>query len=236
MFQVLCSRIRKAVYGVLAVSELPDDLVNWCSGTAFMIAPGFLVTAAHLVHQNREFSQPVHQKFSVVCATDLGLIPEVCRLVDQDPLKDLALLQIVDPRHTACVTLNPSVVPLGQPCGSLGFPFSVPQMTPIGFRLHLVERFQGAHVSAYYRSSPMSSEPCHTYETDALMYQGSSGCPGFLEDGSVFGMHVASVVAPGTKDLLGERLALSRWVPSPDILDWAQKTPSFRGLPVSVGG
>ena len=63
------------------------------------------------------------------------------------------------------------------------------------------------------------------YETDSLMYGGSSGCPGFLESGKVFGMHNRSVLeAPkgGQQgDTTGTRLAISMWVPSMDIIAFA---------------
>jgi hypothetical protein len=60
------------------------------------------------------------------------------------------------------------------------------------------------------------------YETDSLMYSGSSGCPGYTVDGNVFGMHVATFTESKNKSA-SARLAISLWVPSMYILEFATK-------------
>ena len=76
-------------------------------------------------------------------------------------------------------------------------------------------------VSAVLRDE--QGRPVTFYETDSLMYGGSSGCPGFLESGKVFGMHNRSVLEAskgGQRSAVtqGTRLAISMWVTSIDIV------------------
>ncbi len=63
------------------------------------------------------------------------------------------------------------------------------------------------------------------------MYGGSSGCPGFLIGGKVFGMHIASVVAKGqTAEIMppvnggapADRFGISIWVAAREIAAFAQ--------------
>ena len=63
------------------------------------------------------------------------------------------------------------------------------------------------------------------------MYGGSSGCPGFLMGGKVFGMHIASVLAHGraADDLPPvnggaprDRYGISIWVAAHEIAVFAQ--------------
>ncbi len=60
------------------------------------------------------------------------------------------------------------------------------------------------------------------------MYKGSSGCPGFLSNGRVFGMHNASFIDQPRQISEQEarqeiRLAISLWVPAKDILEFAKR-------------
>ena len=99
--------------------------------------------------------------------------------------------------------------------------------TSAGRSINLIQRFQGASISAFPTQQHPSGRALDFYETDALMYSGSSGCPGFLRDGLVWGMHVSSVVE-GTNQGQSQqatgpaaRLAISLWVPSADIASFA---------------
>jgi hypothetical protein len=60
------------------------------------------------------------------------------------------------------------------------------------------------------------------YETDQLMYSGSSGCPGFLVDGRVFGMQSNTLTTVASSDDESKRLAIARQVPSKEILAYAR--------------
>jgi hypothetical protein len=101
--------------------------------------------------------------------------------------------------------------------------------TQAGKMFNLVERFQGANISAFLTQADPSGRQLSYYETDALMYKGSSGCPGFLMNGNVFGMHIRSAIErsnqggnPDVKAPLETRLAISIWVPSMDIIAFAK--------------
>ena len=152
---------------------------------------------------------------------------EIANIVAVDTQKDLALLHIANPRSKACLKILKSPVAIGTPCGSLGFPLAQVGPTPQGISFNLVERFQGANISALVTTKDPNSTDITFYETDSLMYAGSSGCPGFLVSGDVFGMHNRSVLdSPQTGQQIGggaqsTRLAISMWVTSMDIVAFA---------------
>ena len=60
------------------------------------------------------------------------------------------------------------------------------------------------------------------YETDSMMYSGSSGCPIFTPDGVVFGMQASTLVGEDEADGEANRLSIARLVPSKDIVRMAQ--------------
>jgi S1-C subfamily serine protease len=229
MFKQSCSQIRNALYGVIGSSKVGNQ-INCSNGTAFMIAPGVLATAAHLAHVESNPSKPAHTLFETIRAPDIGQSMEKAQLIAEDPIRDIAILRINNPRSNTCVTLEPNVVPIGTSCGSLGFPLASITFTPAGKAFNLVERFQGSSISAFHTQT-LSGRQLSFYEIDALMYGGSSGCPGFLVNANVFGMQVRSVIDKPRGDLAGPhdkqaqtetRLAISILVPSIDIIAFAK--------------
>ena len=205
-------------------------MVTGTNGTGFMIAPGVLVTTAHMCHINNDFSKPLLQKFQAIRSPDVGQKMELITLIAEDIDRDLALLKIENPRCTMCVQLECGRVQSGRSVGSLGFPLSSMQFTQSGRNFNLFERFQGASISAYIPKLVPSGHTTYIYETDSLMYSGSSGCPGFLVDGRVFGMHISSIIVQSSdqSDAANQsiyesnRLAISIWVPSEDIKNFAK--------------
>lgn len=183
MFQQACQTIREAVYGVKCATPVENNLANVSTGTGFMIAPGVLATAAHVVHFECNPNKTVHKTIEVIRAPDIGQRTEKTEFIAEDVTKDIALLRIINPRSTQSVVMEPNILNIGTSCGSMGFPLSGMD-SKRGFVLDL--RFQGAFISSYNRVLDY-------YETDALMYKGSSGCPGFTTNGHVFGMHNRSV-------------------------------------------
>lgn len=87
---------------------------------------------------------------------------------------------------------------------------------------NLVERFQGAYISAFQTINYPNNKHLEFYETDALMYGGSSGCPGFTVEAKVFGMHVGTIT-DGKATNNASRLAIALWIPSMDIIKFAEK-------------
>ena len=224
MFQQSCSGIRESIYGVKCSSPIAGNKVTASLGSAFMISPGILSTCAHLLHVNSDVLKPIHKTFEVIRAPDIGQSMENARVIAEDVSKDIALLKLDDPRSNQCVTFDPNMVDIGTTCGLLGFPLG--EIDPQG-RFLLVLRFQGAFISSYDSSNA-------NYEVDALMYNGSSGSPGFTVDGKVIGMQHASRV-PNTT-IVGQmggqtnvvrnptdRFAISLLVASKQIIELANK-------------
>lgn len=228
MFVDACSQIRECIYGLMGLSKIGPTQVNATNGTGFMVAPEFLVTAAHFCHVANDRSKPIHTKFEGIRSPDIGEKSETVEFVIEDVERDIALLRITNPRSTSSVSLECGIVPTGTSCGSLGFPLAAVIFSATGRRFNLTERFQGASISAYHPNHTPTGRTLQIYETDSLMYGGSSGCPGFLRDAKVFGMHLASIVdkasaqtnAASQDQASGNRVAISIWVPAADIRDF----------------
>ncbi len=228
MFAKACSQVRESIYGVLGSSKVSTKSINITNATAFMIAPGILSTAAHFVHVENNPAKPIHTKFEVIRAPDIGQNTEIAKLIAEDPSRDIAFLRINNPRSNICVSLEANIVPTGTSCGSYGFPLAQVFLAQTGKGFNLVERFQGASISAFVTDSA-GQKPSY-YETDSLMYRGSSGCPGFLVNGKVFGMHIrvriekpkGSSSSPKQTGQTETRLAISIWVTSIDIINFAK--------------
>lgn len=229
MFVEACNQLHQCIYGLMGLSQIGPNQVNATNGTGFMIVPGILATAAHLCHIENDPSKPIHNHFEAIRSPEIGQQMERATLIAEDALRDLALLKIENPRSTLQVQMECNIVPTGTSCGSLGFPLASVIFSQSGRMFNLVERFQGANISTYQTSISPTGRALGFYETDSLMYGGSSGCPGFLINAHVFGMHVASFVDPASaqtnaakpSQVAGNRLAISIWVPATDIRDFA---------------
>jgi hypothetical protein len=248
MFQQVCMTIRESIYGVKCATPIGNNQANISTGTGFMIAPSVIAMAAHGVHFENDINKAVHQSFEVIRAPDVGQALERAQLIAEDTAKDIALLRLENPRSIQSVILEPNILSIGTSCGSLGFPLAF--INPMGV-FTLLLRFQGAFISAYSREPLPSGGIYEYYETDSLMYNGASGCPGFILNGHVFGMHnksrvslPQSIIQPmpqsrqqrrqqmrhrqrvqsnrPIQNRPTDRIAISLWVPSTQILAFAR--------------
>lgn len=220
MFHETCRLVREGIYGVLCHSEIGHTQTAGCS-SGFTIAPGIIATVAHGLHVNGDFNEPVHETFEVIRTPDIGKDMKFAHVIAIDDARDLALMRIqnVDDNHH--LPLVNDIVPIGTSCGFLGFPLSAVNFTDDGLHFTLNERFQGAFVSAYL-SDTLHGREMDWYETDQLMYSGSSGCPGFLRDGRVIGMQSNTLTTEASSDDESKRLAIARQVPSTEIIAFAR--------------
>ncbi len=222
MFKQANKNIRNTIYGVLCQSPIENNQVNFGNGTAFMVAPGICVTAAHVLHIEGDKTKPVHARIEVIRSPDIGKQMNVARLLAEDLDRDIALLEIINPLDSTCVTFHRLPIESGTNCGSLGFPLANVTERNHQMAFNLVERFQGAYISAFQKLNSHGNQVFDFYETDALMYGGSSGCPGFTNDEKIFGMHVATIT-DGIAKTNSSRLAIALWIPSMDIIAFAKK-------------
>jgi hypothetical protein len=214
MFEKALAENREAIYAILASSPLPTNAATPSGGTAFMIAPGLLVTAARCVPGGFEPDTLPRPELSLVRAPDIGRGTERAALVSLDRGKGLALLRIDAPRSTACLRILDTSVPVGTQCAYAGFPRLAMGPAPLP-GASLIEMFQGASVSSFERTAGPDGEPVAYYVTDAPVLGDASGCPGFLPSGEVFGMLNSP---PGDT-----RSALPSWVPSMYIVSFARR-------------
>jgi S1-C subfamily serine protease len=219
MFSDGCKQVLGSVYALIGWSKGGD--VN--CGTSFMIAPGILATAAHVTYKNRGDSEALQDAIRVIAASEIDgkQAMESATVVAIDAEYDIALLKIENPRVKSFVTFATDPLPAGTDAGALGFPLMNPKAIMAGAAVPML-RFQGGHVSvSYAKPSPTSGRQLAYHETDMPMYQGSSGCPGFLEDGRVFGMHVAEL-HEGDENGNPKQRAFSLWLPASIIISFAR--------------
>lgn len=219
MFKETCRKVRGAIYGVLCASYLSDNRTA-DSGSGFMIAPGVIATVAHALHINGDVAKPLHETFEVIRTPEIGGDMQFAHIIAEDIDRDLALLRVESPHDYRYLRLVNNIAPIGSTCGFQGFPLSTVEFKEEGLNLTLIERFQSANISAYLTESN-NDRNLDWYETDQLMYSGSSGCPGFLVDGRVFGMQSNTLTAEVSEDE-SKRLAIARQVPSIDIIAFAR--------------
>jgi len=218
MFREACRQNSGGVYGTLSFSQSGTE-TNWCNGTGFMIAPGIIAMAAHCLHVENNIDNKRHKSFQVICTSDINRTLENAYLIEEDNIRDLALLKINNPRFIKCLYLEAYIVDKGTACGSLGFPLSSTEFLSTGIKFNAIERFQSVYISAYTDENLSSGRVLSTYETNNFMYAGSSGCPGFLVNGDVFGMLVGA-----RANTFMEQVAISLWVPSIDIINFARNS------------
>ena len=212
MFEKALAKNREAIYAILASSPLPPEAATPSGGTAFMIAPGLLVTAARCVPGGSDPENLPRPGLSLVRAPDIGRGTERATLVSLDRGKGLALLRIDAPRSAAFLRILDAPVPIGTLCAYSGFPrISMGPAPRPG--ASLIEMFQGASVSSFARTAGPGGQLVSRYVTDAPLVGDASGCPGFTASGEVFGMLDCP---PGDP-----RSAVPSWVPSMDIVSFA---------------
>ena len=221
MFRNNCKTIRESIYGVLCQSPGKSNEVSFGNGTAFMVAPGICVTAAHVLHMDGDRSKPLHKKIEVIRAPEIGHAMLQAKLIAEDINRDLAIIEIIKPHNTSSLTLYKSKIDNGTSCGALGFPLAVVSIIRNQISFNLVERFQGSHISAFQKYALPNNIYLDYYETDAVVYGGSSGCPGFTTDEKIFGMVIGTAMDEHSNSK-SSRLAISRWVPSMDIIAFAK--------------
>ena len=135
-----------------------------------------------------------------------------------DAHRDFALLKLENSRSSKSMQLSREIISSGHSCGSLGFPLSSITVQDDHLNINLTERFQGGYVSAYIEEYT-EGELFSWYETDSLMYSGSSGCPVFTVNGTVFGMQAATLIGDEDSEDESRRLSISRLVPSLDMIN-----------------
>ncbi len=222
MFSKVNPIIRESLYGLLCQTSIGPNELSHSNGTAFMVYPGICATAAHVLHINGDKTKGLHQKIEVIRSPDLGNPMQNAHLIAEDLDRDIALIKLEHSAGIKALDLHTDRLASGTSVGSLGFPLASTKVSQTGINYHAVERFQAAYISAYEKRLISDNRVLDFYETDSLMYGGSSGCPGYTVDGKVFGIHVATR-GLGEKQA-AQRIAISLWVPSTDVINLLQSS------------
>lgn len=169
--------------------EQPKQSSSW--GTGFVIAPGYMLTAYHVVQQK-----------SQIRVGPLGLAGTgparwlTAELVKTDPSVDLALLKI--PENLPVLKLNPSPsIPVGLEAFVIGYPQP---------RIQGASRKITSGIVNGYRNPSLNQPESGMLQISAEVSQGNSGGPVLAPDGTVIGMVQKKInatrVAEKTQDLL----------------------------------
>ncbi|TAH40118.1 MAG: serine protease [Bacteroidetes bacterium] len=213
MFQNACRDLRPSIFGVRAMTPDVNQPGNFkmSLGSGFLIAPNIIATSAHSMRDLDSGNQ--HVSFQVIRSTDIGQNPVDAELIIQDPHSDVAILRVPTANFNDVVRLDGAFQNKGSMVGTLGFPLS--DLTPNG-AWGLIERFQHAFISAYTLHS-FYGHNIMFYETDSLMYGGSSGCPAFNSEGAVIGMQSGFVNSKA-----GSQISISLLAPTTSVIQLAQ--------------
>ncbi len=168
MFTDAYQTVFQSVYALNAGSE--GGTASY--GTAFAVAPGVLVTVAHVLYRNAGDSSSLQDRILVLRAPEVKPRSqfEEAQLLGADSEYDIALITIPRPRSHSFLSLATSL-PMASRVGTISFPRFFP-----GENRMPIAQFQGGYVSSgYSKKSDSSDRQITYYETDFPMYTGSSG-------------------------------------------------------------
>jgi S1-C subfamily serine protease len=223
MFSKATAQIRESLYGIMARSVKGEQTVH-SMGSGVMIASNYVVTNAHLLHENNDPSKPCHKDLEVIRSPDIGKNCSTATLLKEDTARDLAILKINGATSIRCAVFLDTILPSGTSLGSLGFPLATVNVVNGGIAYGLNERFQGAYISAFF-NEVIGSRVFPWYEVDRVMYGGSSGCPFYNVDGKVIGLQAkvrTDLSNGGSSQDMHNFLAISLVIPSTEIIKFAK--------------
>jgi S1-C subfamily serine protease len=229
MFSKATAQIRESLYGIMARTVKGEQTVH-SMGSGVMVAPNYVVTNAHLLHQNNDPNQPSHKDIEVIRSPEIGRNCTTAGLLKEDTARDLAILKINGATSARSAPFLDTILPSGTSLGSLGFPLATVNVVNGGIAYGLNERFQGAYISAFF-NEVIGSRVFPWYEVDRVMYGGSSGCPFYNVDGKVIGLQAkvrTDLSNGGSSQDMHNFLAISLVIPSTEILKFAKSCGVIR--------
>lgn len=172
-----------------AASDAARPASSW--GTGFVVAPGYLITAHHVIQQRTQL-----RVGPIALAGDPRPRWLAAELVKADAALDVALLRI--PETLPAMRLHPEpTVPLGLEVYVIGYPQP---------HIQGASRKITAGIVNGYRNESISRPDSGLLQVSAEISQGNSGGPVIAADGTVIGMVQRKIntakVAERTQDLL----------------------------------
>lgn len=174
---------------VIPQEQTATQSSSW--GTGFVVAPGYMLTAYHVVHQKNQI------RVGPIGQTSAGR-PRwlMAELVKTDPSVDLALLKI--PENLPVLRLNPAAsIPVGIEAFVIGYPQP---------RIQGASRKITSGIVNGYRNESLNQPESGMLQISAEVSNGNSGGPVIAPDGTVIGMVQKKInatrVAEKTQDLL----------------------------------
>ena len=228
MFISAFQNVQSSAYGILGQSSVsvagqPGPGFTFDYGTGFAIAPGIILTAAHVIHSQGMFANKIHSNLLVMHATDIaaGRPPLNATLLAESNDNDIALLKISGSNNNDYVRFHRQIPPIGSSVGAIGFPDThMIQSVKNGvtnfqftFQLTFVGSFVSRMINFGYQGRNISG-----FATDGNVYEGASGGPVFLRDGAVCGMQVGYAM-----NAKRERQSYTHCIPSEQLIAFANK-------------
>jgi S1-C subfamily serine protease len=171
------TNLRKSVISIKVRMEMRDPTTPWkrespdqVGGSGVVIAPGRILTNAHVVEQASE----------ILLETNQTTLPIQAELVGIDPTRDLALLSTTDEAFIAAHPPIPVLEGLpkeGSRVVVMGYPLGGEQLSTTS---GVISRIEWSDIG-------MTGEPGMRVQVDAAINFGNSGGPAFV-DGKVAGL------------------------------------------------
>ncbi len=211
-------KVKPSIVGITTV-QTGRGLAAQLSGTGFVVADG-----RHVVTNNHVVAATVKTAFFVIVPTAEGVDRREARVVQTDPVHDLALLEVDGAALPALkVRLEGPMAGEGSDVAITGF--------PIGTALGLVRATQRGTISAVTQN--VSAEPhsslldaallmtprYEVYQLDMVAYPGNSGSPLYLADsGEVIGILNSGFIKTTKEKVLSDPSGISFAIPAKHIL------------------
>lgn len=214
-------------YGILSRSSTAPDaqgqvIISHGYGSGFAIAPGIIVTAAHVLYPEGRYSNTRFQTIEVMRAPDIGNggVPLSAAILAESHQHDIAILQISNPSSKDSVQLTRGLPTIGKNVGAIGFPDTIISHTVNNghnfFNVSFHLSFVGSHISRSLYNANFENGQVQVFSTDGNVYEGASGGPVFLTNGHVCGMQVGY-----SRNQKNERQSFTNCVPASAIIDFA---------------
>ena len=210
-------RVKPSVVGITTV-QTGRGLAAQLAGTGFVVADG-----RHVITNNHVVSAEVKTAYFVIVPTAAGVDRRVARLVEADPVHDLALLAIEGAPLPAVRLDTNDMAEEGTDIAITGFPISsalgLVRATQRGIVAAVTPNVSAGPHSSVLDAKLILTPRYEVYQLDLVAYPGNSGSPLYrASDGEVIGILNSGFVKTTKEKVLSDPSGISFAIPAKHIL------------------